>query len=58
MRRIMSLTLVILGAGGMIFFFAADWDEWTVLAAAVVLTTGALLWLYSRFTGGAPSKWK
>ena len=45
---ILAFALASAGAGAMIFFFAAGWGGWTVMAAGLALTTGAL-WLYSDF---------
>jgi hypothetical protein len=55
MRHLLSplLAFALAGAGAsaMIFFFAAGWDSWTVMAAGLALTIGAL-WLYSDFERG------
>ena len=53
MGRILSLMafgLVGAGAAGMVFFFAAGWEGWTIMAAGAAVLAGAL-WLYSDFAG-------
>ena len=51
MRHLISLILALgfvgAGAGGMIFFFAAGWDGWTIMVAGAVLVFSAL-WLYAE----------
>jgi hypothetical protein len=52
MRRILSLLalgLVGSGVGGMVFFFAAGWEGWTVMAAAAAVLVGALSSYRRRF---------
>jgi hypothetical protein len=53
MGRIVSLMafgLVGAGAAGMVFFFAAGWEGWTIMTAGAAVLAGAL-WLYSDFAG-------
>ena len=56
MGRIISLVLIVAGAGGMIFFFTTGSNGWTVMAAGLALTVG-VLWLYVDFVGRGSDKW-
>ena len=56
MGRIISLVLIVAGAGGMIFLFATGSNGWTVMAAGLALTVGAL-WLYADFSRRGSDKW-
>ena len=56
MGRIISLVLIVAGAGGMIFYFTTGSNGWTVMAAGLALTVG-VLWLYVDFAGRGSDKW-